>query len=746
MSITIPARASNVSAALGHPQYVSVNTQSATIAVNGTTPVVIDLAAGSLNCTPQSSAGRTCTIAVSAPTGADTFVENTYATTTGTGTPLSQNTTRATIVAGQPNTVKLVLDGVVASISLALANATPSEGAVATIPLTVTVLDSSNAAIIGSDPFANPISLTDTDTSGATNLSNATLNSPSDAGAVSVAYNGAAIPPAVFSASATGIAAGSIAPATLTPTASNSTAFVDWPTYAYDSQRSGFNPTTTGITPQSIASIHIAWQKTIGGSQSQPLIATNTAGHSALLIVAEYGGAAAFDAFTGAQVWIHSLPVQPGQSCGAAGTSGTPVYDRALNAVFVVAGNGSSTTNIPTMYKLDAATGATIGTPVDLTPTLEPGEANIAHSGLTLANGFVYAGTGSNCEGAPAPDLPSWRGRVVAVDAATMTQLKTFYPTWVPGSASTGYGGGGVWAWGGVSADAGGNIYVGTSNAETNNSTGTQTAQPPFLTTDSENIEYAEHLVKLSGDLSTVEGADAPTFNFANGGDLDYAGTPVVYQPSAVSGCGAPLTATIGKAGELVINNSSTMAENGTYNLSVPNSGAYNIGNAAYSTNTGYLYAAITSAAAPAMFPPGLIAIGNCGTSIIWNTQFGPDATLYPGEAPRSAPTVTAGGVVFLATPCTNSNPTTGSCGPVGALNGAVWAIDARTGAVLDGGKPVLITGDNIRMAPSADGLWVYVLDDSGNFTALTVDPAVQAVASKLGNHHVAPLFRYRGK
>jgi hypothetical protein len=313
--------------------------------------------------------------------------------------------------------------------------------------------------------------------------------------------------------------------------------------------------------------------------------------------------------------------------------------------------------------------------------------------------------------------------------------------TWGHGGT---FGGGGVWAWGGVSADPSGNIYVATGNAETNMTTGASKIKPPFAPTNDEQAGYAEHLVKLSADLATVEGANYPGFNFKIGyEDLDYTGSPVIYSPPLSAGCGV-LSATQGKGGTLVINNTSNMAVRNSFALSVPSAKAFYIGNPAYSPNTGYLYAAITSSGGgSSLLPPGLAAIGDCGSSIVWHAQFGPDSTLYTGDDPRSAPTVTAGGVVFIGTPCTPNAG--GGCGAPGTANGAVWAIDAKTGAVLGGGKPVLHTGSNIRMAPSVDGLWVYVYDNSGNFYALTVDPTVKAVTVQPGQQR-APQFQIRGQ
>src|ERR1035438_7225035 len=116
---------------------------------------------------------------------------------------------------------------------------------------------------------------------------------------------------------------------------------------------------------------------------------------------------------------------------------------------------GGAVPNHTVLYRLDVGTGNITGQ-VDITPTLQTGEANKSATGITLANGRLYLGTGSDCEGTPTGAYPSWRGRVVSVDPSSMTLLSTFFTTWGQGGN---YGGGGVWGWGGVSADPNGNIF-----------------------------------------------------------------------------------------------------------------------------------------------------------------------------------------------------------------------------------------------------------------------------------------------
>jgi hypothetical protein len=186
IAIAIPAAPGGVAGLHRHPLYVSANTQSAAISVNGGTPVVANLAAGSPNCTAVAAGGRICTLSVGAPVGLDTFAETLYAGANATGGVLSQGKTSAAIVAGTANSVSLTLGGTIASLSLAPPSATPPAGTPATIALTLNFQDASGAAIIGSDPFTTPVTLTDSDASGATTLSKQTVMSPADAASLSI--------------------------------------------------------------------------------------------------------------------------------------------------------------------------------------------------------------------------------------------------------------------------------------------------------------------------------------------------------------------------------------------------------------------------------------------------------------------------------------------------------------------------------------------------------------------------------
>jgi hypothetical protein len=166
------------------------------------------------------------------------------------------------------------------------------------------------------------------------------------------------------------------------------------------------------------------------------------------------------------------------------------------------------------------------------------------------------------------------------------------------------------------------------------------------------------------------------------------------------------------------------------------------------------LYVNVTSSN-ESLYAPGMVAIDpGCGRpSIKWQTAFGPDSyapgSLYSPGQPRGVPAVSAGGVVFVGTICSPSGNTCGAttssktisrtaqsgtrkplicCAPPGTGGGALWALDASTGALLNGGNPLIITSGPIRMPATIDGNWVFVIDNSGNLYGLTIDQNYKAI------------------
>jgi hypothetical protein len=496
-----------------------------------------------------------------------------------------------------------------------------------------------------------------------------------------------------------------------------SVSFNDYTTFGYDDQRDVFNPNSTAITPATLPNLHLAWQAALGNgsdysTQTQPILATGISGHNGVLFVGgALGNVYAYDATSGALLWTKNFG-QETYKCGASytgvlGIGGSAAYDPATRSLYVVGNSNTSAGAYAknTLYHLDAATGTTLGSVVFTPNPAGSTELDFGHTSVNLAGGIAYVGTGSFC------DISSWRGRVVAINVPSMTIANTFFTLWDPnntrGQGAQPWGGGGVWGWGGVAEDFAGNVLTGVGNGDAGGNYGT--IAPPFVQMPLEYDGYAEALLELSGNLSTVVAGNHPNPQsvYASAGDVDLQGTPVVFTPT---GCGT-MIAIQGKAGELNVYNESSLSNGPVmqYQMGPPSGTDYFIGDPAYSQATGLIYSDVAQSTEPSLFSPGMVAISpGCGNpSVVWTAAFGSFS-----DAPRSVPAVSAGGVVFAG------------------AGGTVWALNASTGAILNGGAPFLHTGGAMRMPVTIDGNWVFIIDNNGNLYGYTTDsrfPAIKA-------------------
>jgi hypothetical protein len=164
VSIAIPARAG--SAKLRRPRHVSPATQFVQIAVNGGTPQTFAAGSGAACSNPPPN--TSCNVySVQAPAGTDTFA---ISLLDGANHVLSAGTAQQTIVANQTNNLNVVFNGVVASLRVTISNPTPPSGTAAYFPLTLQALDAAGFTIIGAPGNLPAISVTDSDSSGATGL------------------------------------------------------------------------------------------------------------------------------------------------------------------------------------------------------------------------------------------------------------------------------------------------------------------------------------------------------------------------------------------------------------------------------------------------------------------------------------------------------------------------------------------------------------------------------------------------
>ena len=175
LTVTIPLGAAPSSSAR-NPRYVSPNSAALRVTINtidgnATLPAgvprtsVTQLSTGAGgNCT-IANATETCTVPIPAPSG---NVSYTFTVLDANQNALATNTVSFTIAPGSSPNLTVQLQGIVATVKVTSPTLTP--GTPFSGPMQVEAFDASGALVVGSAPYANPVTLTDTDTSGHTSL------------------------------------------------------------------------------------------------------------------------------------------------------------------------------------------------------------------------------------------------------------------------------------------------------------------------------------------------------------------------------------------------------------------------------------------------------------------------------------------------------------------------------------------------------------------------------------------------
>ena len=422
----------------------------------------------------------------------------------------------------------------------------------------------------------------------------------------------------------------------------------DWRTYGFSSTRVGLNPTEHALGPAQARGLRQLWAVNLGGViPTQPLVAFGVrlpSGMNGDLVYAgtSFGRFAAVDAATGQVVWSRQLGSIHIAECQATkGVTDTPVLDRGRGSIYVVGGTGKA-------FELDLATGATKHT---WTITTIPKSEHV-WSALTLVRGRLYIPVAGIC------DIPPFKGRVVAIDTATRRRVATWYVT-----GRNGPDGGGIWAWGGVSADRDRNaLFTATGNS----------FPPP-----SEHVGNAEHVVRLTTDLEVR----ASHYPGVRGFDADFGATPLLYEAS-----GCPRQLAVGnKYGEFFVYNRGRMGDGPVQHIALGGSGDGGhalLGVAAYWAAKRMVY--VANPVARGRYKPGIVAFrvtSGCRLALAWQAQ-------GPGRL-TSSPSL-ANGVLYYGT----------------GADARLMALDATTGEPLwnSGGA----VGDSIYNAPSVTGGAVY--------------------------------------
>ncbi len=264
--------------------------------------------------------------------------------------------------------------------------------------------------------------------------------------------------------SATGAGATATAATTTTTTA-------EWLSFDADIDKAGI--TAAGPDPANAA---VKWRspQLDGDIYGQPLLHANT-----LFVATENDSVAALSTADGRVLWTKNLgqPVpQSALPCGnidPTGITGTPVLSADGTTIYVVTflqpGHHQ-------LVALDTSNGDVRWTheidPPGLSPLVEQ-----QRSALTLANGRVYVAYGGLFG-----DCGPYKGAVVSLAADGTGDTAS----WIVPTERLG----GIWAPGGGSVDASGNLYYATGNA---------------ASSDNANFDYGNAVVRLTPDLQLAD-------------------------------------------------------------------------------------------------------------------------------------------------------------------------------------------------------------------------------------------------
>lgn len=360
-------------------QPASPTTRSIGVSIDGATPVVFNFVSTSHRCS-ITTGSLVCTINLKTPIGTDTFAITAYDGLDGRGNKLSAGSLTTPVTTRQKTPVTVSLDGAVNSVMLALDRTTPPAGTAATLNLTVAAQDSDGDTIVGPGAYADvngdpvTIALADSDTSGATTLPTTSVSAPSLP--IAIAYTGAALANATFSASAGGFAASAFTNATLTPIPQTS-----GPALTVDaaSSRHAIDPNIYGIT----------WFYNGGGSDA----AFAAFAKEIRLSVSRHGGDGTsrynwqVDSSNAGQDWYFTA--------GNGQAHGTAIPSASVDTM--IAANKATGTKqvltIPTIEYINNDSPWHCGFPVSLYPNQQSYNPYVPYGGGQCGNGYSAAGT-----------------------------------------------------------------------------------------------------------------------------------------------------------------------------------------------------------------------------------------------------------------------------------------------------------------------------------------------------------------
>ncbi len=275
-----------------------------------------------------------------------------------------------------------------------------------------------------------------------------------------------------------------------------------WPVYHHDGLGSGFDPTSTNLSPATPA-----WTSATldGDIYGEPLVEAGR-----VIVATENDTLDELAANTGAVLWsTHIGTAVPSGNlpCGdispTVGITGTPVIDAARSEVFAVTDEAAGSSAQHYLVGVDLYTGAVILHQAITLPGSDQA-AQLQRTGLALDDGNVVAGFGGN-DG----DCGNYHGWVVSIPEGGGPQL-SFEVASNPGDSQ-----GAVWMGGAApEVDGQGNLWFTTGNSA--------------FTSPGDAYDNSDGVIELSPTLQVVQSFAPSTWQSDNGSDFDFSTSPAL--------------------------------------------------------------------------------------------------------------------------------------------------------------------------------------------------------------------------
>jgi outer membrane protein assembly factor BamB len=437
----------------------------------------------------------------------------------------------------------------------------------------------------------------------------------------------------------------------------------DWLSYGHDGRLDNAVVSPT-LRPSTVAHLHERWRAQLDGTVvASPLFAGGV-----LYVATRAGSVYALAAADGHVLWQQTTGTT--LACGDLpfGISSTGAIDRAHGLLYEIGADGK-------LHAFALASGAEASSfPVDLIPSPA---TQYVWGGLRIVGGRLYVPFATYCdEILPGDALAD--GGIYGVDLSNPASHTTFDA--VPGDGN----GGGVWGYGGVSAELDGSfLYAGVGNSH---------VFDEGCGCDLDDVLYGDRLVKLTPDLQVAQSNYPPGIDPQ--GDQDFGSAPLLFQPH---GC-PPLAAANNKDGLLYVWDRTNIAAGPRTSFGVSDGVAAFVGQPSWSSRLQTLFDA--EARVPKTgdkVGDGITALKatytGCRFLELWRTAIGDR---------NQAPPLVVGDLVFA-----------------GGGSEGLYALDGRTGAVLwsaptDGETTYspLIEARRTLYAPVGDGVRAYSLSE----------------------------------